>query len=254
VLLPRPSLPAYLTVGSHTRELQTATSQTLGFLVCDVFVLASCMVVAFVFSYKLTLVMVATAVPSALILWFINRFLDPAIESQRQDLAESSKHAHAAMTAIDLVKVYDGEDHEAFQYMRSIRRSARHYMRQVLCNCGQMGYIKLWMIMLFVVGFYVAIVFSQQGSLSPGNAVTAFYAVLTAFQPLEALGPQWLILAKGMTAAQSLHGFVSDPEDGCEMQSSPGCHPPTACVGNIEIRNVSFVVILQSSVSKTMTC
>ena len=62
-----------------------ATSQTLGFLICDVFVFFSCITVAFVYSYKLTFVMLGTGVPSALILWGINRFLDPAIEAQKRE-------------------------------------------------------------------------------------------------------------------------------------------------------------------------
>ncbi|KAL2024917.1 hypothetical protein VTK56DRAFT_3616 [Thermocarpiscus australiensis] len=175
-------------VQTQTRELQTATSQTLGFFISDLFVFAACMVVAFVFSFKLTLVMMATGVPSVAILWGISRFLGPAIEAQKRELAQAAKHATASTTAIDLVKVYNGEDHEAFQFISAIRRSAKHYSRQALCNCGQMSYIKLWMIMLFVIGFYFAVVLVSRAELTPGDALTTFYAALIAFTSLKLLG------------------------------------------------------------------
>ncbi|OIW28089.1 P-loop containing nucleoside triphosphate hydrolase protein [Coniochaeta ligniaria NRRL 30616] len=229
----------------RVRELQTASSQALGFLVYDTLVFVACLIVAFYYSWKLTLVVLSTCVPSVIILFLINKQLDPAIKAQKQELAHASKHAVAAFTAIDLVKVYNGEDHEQWQYQQTIRRAAKHYFRQVLCKCGQMGYIKLWMNMLFVVGFYFAVVLGDQGSLSPGNALTTFYAALTAFQALEAVGPHWLVLAKGMAAGQSLAALaegVSQRLNGesAEVRSKSEGYRPLRCDGDIELRNISF--------------
>jgi ATP-binding cassette subfamily B (MDR/TAP) protein 1 len=203
-----------------------------------VFVFGACIVVAFVYSFKLTLVMLATGVPSAVILWAISRFLDPAIEAQKRELAQAAKHVTAATTAIHLVKVYNGADHEAFLFTSAIRRSARYYSRQVLCNCGQMSYVKLWMIMLFVLGFYFAVVLVERGELTPGDALTTFYAALIAFQSIEALGPQWLVLAKGMVAGQLLQGLVKEGESG-SVDKVPGWRKPSKCLGDIMMSNVS---------------
>jgi ATP-binding cassette subfamily B (MDR/TAP) protein 1 len=218
--------------------LQAATSQTLGYLVCDVFVFGACIVVALVYSYKLTFVMLATGVPSALILWGISRFLDPAIEGQKRELAQAAKHVTAATTAIDLVKVYNGADHEAFQFVSAIRRSAKFYSRQVLCNCGQMSYVKLWMIMLFVLGFYFAIMMVGRGELTPGDALTTFYAALIAFQSIETLGPQWLVVAKGMAAGQFLQELIKAGGCGSEKKNT-GWLKPSWCLGDVRLSNVS---------------
>ncbi|KAK3305647.1 P-loop containing nucleoside triphosphate hydrolase protein [Chaetomium strumarium] len=226
-------------VQTQTRELQTATSQTLGYLVCDVFVFGACIVVAFVYSFKLTLVMLATGVPSALVLWTISRFLDPAIEAQKRELAQAAKHVTAATTAIDLVKVYNGADHEAFQFISAVRRSAKHYSRQVLCNCGQMSYIKLWMIMLFVLGFWFAVLLVGRGELTPGNALTTFYAALIAFQSIETLGPHWLVLAKGMAAGQLLQGLVKEGGSAL-VDKVTGWRKPSKCSGEIQMTDISF--------------
>ncbi|KAB5584879.1 hypothetical protein GE09DRAFT_6315 [Coniochaeta sp. 2T2.1] len=228
----------------RVRELQTAASQALGFLVYDTLVFIACLIVAFYYSWKLTLVVLSTCVPSVIILFLINRKLDPAIRAQKQELAHASKHAVAAFTAIELVKVYNGGDHELWQYRQVIGQAAKYYFRQVLCKCGQMGYIKLWMNMLFVVGFYFAVVLAETDGLTPGNALTTFYAALTAFQALEAVGPHWLVLAKGMAAGQSLAALVEDVAqhlDGTytEARNTEG-YRPLKCDGDIEVRDVSF--------------
>jgi len=220
-----------------------AASQALGSLVYDTLVFAACLVVAFYYSWKLTLVVLSTCVPSVIILFFINSKLDPAIRAQKQELAHASKHAVAAFSAIELVKVYNGEDHEQWQYLQAIRRAAKHYFRQALCNCAQMGYIKLWMNLLVVVGFYFAVTLAQTEGLKPGDALTTFYAAITAFQALEAVGPFWLILAKGMAAGQSLTALVEDVSlrfDGTSADASQrrGAYRPLRCDGDIELRNV----------------
>ncbi|KAM7194386.1 putative ABC transporter expressed in the mitochondrial inner membrane [Rhypophila sp. PSN 637] len=247
---------ASLLVGIHTqtRELQMATSQTLGFLICDILVFLACILVAFIYSFKLTLVMLATGFPSALVLWGIGRFVDPAIEGQKRELAEASKHATAATTGIDLVKVYNGADNESFRFMSAIRRSGKYYLRQVLCNCGQMSYIKLWMLMLFVVGFFFAVVLVNSGDLTPGNALTTFYAALIAFQSVETLGPHWLVLAKGIVSGKLLKSLVHDPDKNSRGDKHNGWYRPLCCQGNIYMRNVSFaypsnpdIIVLQPS-------
>ncbi|KAK0725226.1 P-loop containing nucleoside triphosphate hydrolase protein [Lasiosphaeris hirsuta] len=231
-----------MTVGIQTqiRELQMATSQILGYLISDIFIFLACIIVAFAYSYKLTLVMLSTGIPSALILWFISRFLDPAIEAQKRELAEASKQATAATTAIDLVKVYNGADHEAFRFISAIRRSAKYYSRQVLCNCGQMSYIKFWTIMLFVIGFYFAVVLVNWGELTPGDALTTFYTAVIAFRSVEALGPQWLVIAKGMAAGQLLKRLVSEGEHGQGEANTAGSPHTPRCFGEIELSDVSF--------------
>lgn len=191
-------------------------------------------------SYKLTLVMIATAIPSAILLSIINRFLSPAIAAQKNDLDQASKIASAAVTGIDIVKAYNGSDTEVWQYTCAVRQAATHYLRQAVCNCAQIGYIKLWMVMLFVLGFYFAVVLVNQGSLTPGNALTTFVATLTAFESLEALGPQWLVLVKGMAAGQSLQFIIADSEERSVAKKMPGSNRPNSCSGDIEMNNVTL--------------
>lgn len=217
-----------------------ATSQVFGFLVTDLFISVGCLIIAFYYSWELTLVLMATIPVSVVALNLISRGLEAAIEAQKRELAEASKHVNAAVAAIDLVKVYNGFDHEVWQYMQAIRRSMRYFLRQARRNAMQMGFIKLWMVNLFVIGFWFAVYLVHRGSTTAGNALTTFYSIVTAFQCIENVGPQWLVLAKGMAAGKSLEKVVLDLSEGRQVRGLRGTHRPERCTGDIELSNVSF--------------
>lgn len=229
------------TSSSQTRELQIATSQVLGFLVTDSFIAIGCLVIAFYYSWELTLVLLATIPVSAVALILISRGLEIAIESQKRQLAHASKFVTAAVTAIDLVKVYNGFDNEVWQYMQTIKTASGYYLQQARRHAMQMGYVKLWMVNLFVVGFWFAVYLVDKNKTTAGNALTTFYAALTAFQAIEGFGPQWLVLAKGIAAGHCLQDIILTAAGSCRNASGTrNTHPPRCCTGDIELTDVSF--------------
>lgn len=223
----------------QTRELQLGTSQIFGLLIADSFTALASIAVALYFSWKLTLVLLATLPVSALVLSLATKRLEPAIQAQRRDLATASKHATASITAIDLVKVFNGYEHELWQYAQALRKAAKHYMIQARCNSVQMGYVAFWVIAMFVVGFWYGVSLVEDG-LSPGSVLTTFYATLGAFQGIEALMPHWLALAKGMSAGAFLQAVTSSADGSRRDRNTDRTVRPSACAGDIELTDVSF--------------
>lgn len=176
---------------------------------------------------------------SAIVLSLATKRLEPAIQAQRQELATASKHATASVSAIDLVKVFNGHEQELWQYLQALQRAAKHYMIQAQCNSIQMGYVSFWVIAMFVVGFWYGVTLVEDG-LSPGSVLTTFYATLGAFQGVEALMPHWLVLAKGMSAGAFLQAVTSSAEGGRQIKKMGRTIRPSTCVGDIELTNVSF--------------
>lgn len=217
-----------------------ATSQVLGFLIADAFVAIGCLVVAFYNSWQLTLVLMATIPVSVFALHFISRGLEVAIVSQKRELAQASKIVIAAVTAIDLVKVYDAMDNEVWQYLQAANGSMKYYIRQALRNSMQMGFLKLWVINLFVVGFWFAGYLVSKDIATPGTALTTFYSILTAFQAIEGVGPQWLVLAKGMSAGHHLQKIVLAKAKARNRPQLGISHRPQSCAREIELHDVSF--------------
>ncbi|KAI3390970.1 hypothetical protein diail_8305, partial [Diaporthe ilicicola] len=222
------------------RELQMATSQVLGFLISDIFVAIGCLIVAFYNSWQLTLVLMATIPVSVTALHLIGRGLETAIDLQKRELAQASKAVIAAVTGIDLVKIYNGFDHEVWQYLQLAKEAMRYYLQQALRNAIQMGFLKLWMVNLFVIGFWFAGYLVSKGSTTPGTALTTFYSILAAFQSIESIGPQWLVLAKGMSAGHHLQKIVLARPEYRNTHGMKGSRQPRRCAGEIELHDVSF--------------
>ncbi|KAI1347132.1 P-loop containing nucleoside triphosphate hydrolase protein [Xylaria sp. FL0043] len=224
---------------TQTRELQIASSVALGSLSARLATSIANLIVALITAWKLTLVLLASIPASVVILHLLTRPIQPAIQAQKKELSRASKCAFSALSAIDLVKVFNGIDHETWQYTDAIRLSMQKYLIQARANAYQMGYVKFWLESLFVVGFYYGAVLVDQG-LSPGNVLTTFYAALAALQAIEAFVPTYLVLAKGVSAAQALRSVSHNVEDGRTIHPMMGGYIPRVCIGGIEMRNITF--------------
>lgn len=212
----------------------------MGFLIADAFVSIGCLVVALYHSFQLTLVLMATIPVSVLALHFISRGLEAAIVSQKRELVQASKIIIAAVTAVDLVKIYDAMDNEVWQYLQAAKGSMQCFIRQALRNSMQMGFLKLWVINLFVVGFWFAGYLVSKNIATPGTALTTFYSILTAFQAIEGVGPQWLVLAKGMSAGHQLQKILLVKRECGNMPKMEASHRPQSCAKEIQLHDVSF--------------
>lgn len=187
--------------------------------------------------------LLATLPVSAIILSVATRRLEPSIQAQKRELATASKYATASITAIDLVKVFDGYDQEVWQYIQAIRIAAKHYLVQAQCNALQMGYVSFWVISMFIVGFWYGVVLVN-GGLQPGSVLTTFYATLASFQGIEALLPHWLVLAKGMSAGAFLSSLKPNAIRNRVVKQMMGGLRPERCIGDVELTNVSPSILL----------
>ncbi|KAH7324371.1 P-loop containing nucleoside triphosphate hydrolase protein [Stachybotrys elegans] len=223
---------------TQTRELQLGTSQLLGQLVCDLCTSVASLCIAVYYNWRLTLVLIATLPLSVGALWLSGRGLEPAIRSQKHQLEKASKHATASLTAIDIVKVFNGSGQDLHLYKNIIQQATKYYLLQARCNAIQMGYCDFWVIMMFVVGFWYGASLVENGA-EPGNVFTTFYAVLIAFQGIEAFMPHVLVLVKGVSAGTFLANFVASTYNALDMGSNENLKPEE-CRGTIELTNVSY--------------
>lgn len=222
---------------SQTRDLQLASSQALGSLISDICLAAASLVVAFYYCWQLTLVLLATVPVSFVALKLIGRGLDQTIQAQQHALSYASKYISAAVAAVDLVKVYNGFDNEVWQYILATGEATRWFLLQARKHAMQMGYIKLWMVSLYVAGFWVAVYLVGHGSTTAGKGLTTFYAALTALQTVEGLAPQWLVMVKGMSAGRSLRSMLLMKSSG---RGADRNYRPQTCFGDVQLKNVSF--------------
>ncbi|KAH8816354.1 ABC transporter-like protein [Xylogone sp. PMI_703] len=226
-------------IQTQLRELQLAVSQPLGFLLYELVSSIAAIGVAFYFSWKLTFVIIATAPVACIALYFISIRLTPAIEAQNEELAKASKLTSSAISAIDTVKAFNGQEQEVWGYDTIIQRARGSYLTQALLSALQLGIMKFIVILLFVQGFWYGLVLVAQGT-DPGHILTAFYACLNAMQAVEVILPQWLVLAKGISAGHALESIVHKAHTKRKHHTDSDLRVPSRCHGDIEFNDVSF--------------
>ncbi|KAK0122067.1 hypothetical protein ONS95_010331 [Cadophora gregata] len=224
---------------TQIQEFQMGVSQPMGFLVYEVFGSLAALGLAFFYSWKLTLVILAAFPVAGIMFFLVSLKLSPAIEAQKRDLTIASKYANTAITAINTVKAYNGQDQEVWQYYDTIKKVAASYLIQARCNALQFGITKFLTIGIFIQGFWFGLVLVKEG-LDPGSILTTFYACLAAMQGLETVLPQWLVLKKGMSAGQALKAIMIHVKHGRVVKNSVGLLLPDNCEGDIEVKGVSF--------------
>jgi ATP-binding cassette subfamily B (MDR/TAP) protein 1 len=194
---------------------------------------------ALYFSWKLTLVIISVLPIAATILYLISIPLAPAVEAQKEELTKASKYANTAIEAIETVKAYNGQEQEVWQYYSMIKKVGSSYMVQARSNALQFGITKLLMVGIFVQGFWFGLYLVDRG-MDPGHVLTTFYACLAAMQSVETVLPQWLVLAKGMSAGQTLKSIMVQMKHGRKVTHMVGSTKPKPSAGDIEVNKVSY--------------
>lgn len=212
----------------------------LGNLAVDIIASVASLGVALYSSWKLTLVLLSTVPVALVVLGLLGREIEPAIRAQHAALASASSYVASTLAAIDVVKVFNGLDHEIWQHSVVMKRSKDRYITQSIASTCQMGFVKFWLELLFVVGFFYGAVLVEDGA-SVGNVVATFYATFGALQAIESCIPMYLVLAKGILAGQLLHTFPKDSR----KDSRPVTYYTSPCPGlygcsYIELNNVCF--------------
>lgn len=226
-------------IQTQIQELQLAVSQPLGFLAFEIVGVFTSLGLAFYFSWQLTFVVIVTFPIAGFLLYLASLPLTLAIESQKCELTQASKYANTAITNINTVKAYNGQDQELSQYGRTIKRVAANYMIQARSNALQYAIVKFMMVGLFVEGFWFGLYLVNRGT-NPGHILTTFYACLNALQAVEIVLPQWLVLTKGMSAGATLESIMVQMRHGRKLTTMTGSGRPVSCSGDIEVKGVSF--------------
>lgn len=105
-----------------------------------------------------------------------------------------------------------------------------------------MSYVAFWIVGMFIAGFWYGTVLVD-GGLTPGQVMTTFFSVLSAFQGIEALLPHWLVLSKGMSAGSFLLSILNKKDETTVDEDGSGTQPAT-CVGNVDLVDVCIIQLL----------
>ena len=222
------------------RELQLATSQPLGgmFQLLSTFVLS--LAQAFYFSWDLTLVTIS-GVPLVMgvVVW-IGRPMQKSLTNQQGKLTEAQKYLTSAFTAIETVKCFNGQEIELGKYIKKVGEAALWYYRVANVHAMQMGFLTFLASTIFVQGFFYGGVLIDKQKKSTADVMTCFLSAIAAFQAVQGILPNIIVLEKGRSAGSTLRMIMAEVQGGAAVEKSANMLRPEYCKGEIDVRNLSF--------------
>ena len=221
------------------RELQTGTSQPLGFCVENAVQAVASLGVCFYYSWKITLVTLAGIPLSAVGLSILASKMQSSIVGQELEMAKASSLAINALSSIDTVKCFNAQDFEVRNYVFTVKRAASFYLKQALNNGLQIGFVRFILTSMFVQGFWYGSYLVRKGDSSTGTVITTFWSALMATRAWEDALPHLNVLEKGRAAAIALKAILDKVENGRKVAKMAVGVTPKFCEGDIEVRNVS---------------
>ena len=222
------------------RDLQSATSQPLGFATQYSVTLIAALAVALYTAWSVTLVTLSIMPLTTFLLTLISARIQPSIAQQLDHLTQASKHASNAIRSIDTIKYYNGQGFEVRKYTAAINKAAKYYLAQARLNALEIGLVRVATLTMFVQGFWYGSHLVQTGHKKPGEVLTAFWACLMATQTIEQILPQVIVLEKGRAAATYLNALVLKIEKKQKVIETTGFKTPRFCNGDIQVNNVSM--------------
>lgn len=227
-----------LTDSRQIQELRIATSQPLGTTIECLATTVASFAMAMYFSWKLTLVILATVPLIVVVMGVLSANMQPNIDAQHEKLSEAAKHSTNAFSAIEMVKCFNGQDSELWKYSRAVKEAAQFYIRQTRWNAGQAGFMRLSTLGMFVQGFWYGSTLLDSGKMDAGKILTCFWAALMATGGLTQIVPLLIVLEKGRLAGSKLRAVMAEMQKGGKDSGETECTVPTRCTGDIEFKNV----------------
>lgn len=225
---------------AQIRELQLATAQPMGGMFMCISTAVLSLVQAFVVSWKLTLVTLATVPLIVILLVLCSNGMQKNINKQQEYLTEAQKYTTNAFASIDTVKCYNGQEIEQGKYAKSIEQAAHWYAWVAHASALQMALVTLLSVSMFVQGFYYGGILIRQGEIDVSDVITTFFSAIGAFQAIESILPQMIVLEKGRTAGATLRVVVAQVLQGSGKKRIEGLLAPASCKGDIRVSNLTF--------------
>lgn len=210
----------------------------------------TCLVLAFIRSWELTLV-ILSAVPALMLIQVLSQIIaGPLLAAERSQAAVAGSLVDRAIAAIATVKAFNASDYEQSR-LSSTLKSLRVADRKLNSVWGMTsGLSQFVMMAMFVQGFWFGAKLVREGRIAPGDVMAVFWACLIATSNLQMCIPQFIVVAKGKHAVAALLSLAESPAPSPNVKSSHGVHRsrmtllrkiiPNKCYGEISLHDVTF--------------
>lgn len=220
------------------QDLELATGLCMSELVSMITAILVQIVIAFCYSWSVTLVCLAGVPVLAIIISFIGPCVTREVESSKNILQTISGRINWVLSALNTVKTCQREGYETLKVRQLLYKQQSVSLRYWNWFNLQQGIARFVVLTIFVQGFYFGSYMVRHHGLDAGSVVIVFWSILSAAGLLQVLMSHTIELQKGFISAQRLSDLFNKDIDN-DVDLTVGQYP-LKVDGEIRIENLVF--------------
>lgn len=188
----------------QTEDIRLGTGSVVGSILQRILTFIACLILAFVTSWRLSLVILAN-VPILFAAQMISaRKTGPLLRQEHMAASSASKVLHRLFSSFSTVKALQGESTEISAYRAALEQAHTRYLQLVTVWSSALAFNTTVASLLFVECFIYGSYLLRQKLATPKNIMTAFYAALMAADALKQCFPLFMKTDKAFQAWQQI--------------------------------------------------
>ncbi|KAK9472668.1 P-loop containing nucleoside triphosphate hydrolase protein [Dipodascopsis tothii] len=193
-------------------DFYEGTSHQLGLALFHVASAVIGMGIGMYYSWQLTLVILASLPVLVVVGGATGGPLNKHIDDQNAENLAAAAVVDTAVSAVQTVKLMNGQACERGRFERAVGRATRFAGRAATMLALQQALCKFFVLVMFCQGFWFGKHLVNTGRLSSGEVTTVFFACNFLAQSVQAIAPQVMTIQKGVVAAVALQKITAAPQ------------------------------------------
>ncbi|KAG6833643.1 hypothetical protein H0H87_002839 [Tephrocybe sp. NHM501043] len=220
----------------ETDDVRAASSLALGQLLQYLTTTITCLILAFIGSWALTLVILSAVPLLVIIQGFSQAVATPLLHTERALTAKAATLVDRASSSIATVKAFNAQKFEtdtASSVFGTLNKAGRK-LNAVWGLTSALGQFTSFA--MFVQGFWFGAKLVREHHIDAGDVMAVFWACLIATSNLQMCIPQLIVIAKGKEACRSLLELIGDASEATLAYDE---EVPFTAVGPLKRRNTT---------------
>ncbi|PVH16528.1 uncharacterized protein CXQ87_004822 [Candidozyma duobushaemuli] len=194
-------------------EVRVALSENIALLVQGSSSIVLLLVSAFISSWSLTLVIMASAPLMALSSIIFGRLTFRFANEENNLSAKASKILDWSFVSGNLVRLLNGKYRDSVSFNQIVDKSAKAFIKMSLSIGSNQSILRVLSFLIFVQGFWFGAYMVSIGKLRVGQVLTAFSSCLILGTHVSTVANVLALLNKGQAAASTIAEFMEFEED-----------------------------------------
>jgi ATP-binding cassette subfamily B (MDR/TAP) protein 1 len=218
-------------------EFRAGTATAIGSLISTVGLIIAMAVTAFVQSWSLTLVILASSPFMLLCGWYFGGITYTSAKSENDCSSKASKCLSWNLSSANIVKLFNGKYAEIANFNNYVTLSMKAFNKMSNAIAANSAILHVLSLFAFIQGFWFGNYMISTGRLTINQMFTCFSCCLLLGTEISLIASVIAYLNKSYAATAKINDFMND--NSKTFIDEKGEYPSPA-IGHIEFKNVSF--------------